>query len=224
MPRTKTEFSPLAVAGLFVAVVCLWALTPVVIAFFYPNLAERGQVGDLFGSVNSLFSGLAFTGVIITLFLQREELQLQREELAANRTELARAATAQEESREALRGTIHAQAFKAAMDILQVESVRQNRGVVLSQLKDKQLAQWSDDEKGAAESVCHTYDCVGIMVRSGMLPVELVADHWGDSLRRTWAIVAPLVSMYRLERDSCEIWDDYEYLATEAVRFRRRNP
>jgi len=39
------------------------------------------QRGDLFGSLNALFSGLAFTGVIITIMMQSRELALQRREL-----------------------------------------------------------------------------------------------------------------------------------------------
>jgi hypothetical protein len=57
---------------------------------------QRGQFGDMFGAVNSLFSALAFAGVIYTILLQRQELALQREELEQTRAELARAASAQE--------------------------------------------------------------------------------------------------------------------------------
>ena len=45
----------------------------------------RGTFGDKFGAVNSLFAGLAFAGIIFTIFLQRKELQLQRKELEATR-------------------------------------------------------------------------------------------------------------------------------------------
>lgn len=38
----------------------------------------RGVFGDKFGAVNALFSGLAFAGIIFTIFLQRRELALQR--------------------------------------------------------------------------------------------------------------------------------------------------
>jgi hypothetical protein len=72
-------------------------------------LATRGQFGDLFGSVNALFSGLAFAGLYFAirlqqdqLVLQRTELTLQREELALTRQELARTASAQEKSEQAL--------------------------------------------------------------------------------------------------------------------------
>lgn len=57
--------------------------------------ALRGQFGDMFGAVNALFSGLAFAGVIIAVFLQKDELALQRRELSAS-------VVAQQGSRESL--------------------------------------------------------------------------------------------------------------------------
>lgn len=53
-------------------------------------------MADSYGAINALFSGLALGGVILAIFMQREELQLQREELAATRAELKRTAKAQE--------------------------------------------------------------------------------------------------------------------------------
>lgn len=46
---------------------------------------ERGTFGDMFGGVNALFSGAAFSVLAFTLLLQRYELKLQREELAETR-------------------------------------------------------------------------------------------------------------------------------------------
>ena len=66
---------------------------------------HRGTFGDMFGSVNALFSGLAFAGVIIAIFLQGQELIVQhaqlkftQDELKLTRLELERAAKAQEAS------------------------------------------------------------------------------------------------------------------------------
>ncbi|KFF17784.1 putative phage abortive infection protein [Chryseobacterium sp. JM1] len=47
----------------------------------------RGTFGDMFGSVNAVYSGLAFAGIIITIYLQSHELKLQREELKETRQE-----------------------------------------------------------------------------------------------------------------------------------------
>ena len=49
----------------------------------------RAQAGDTFGGITSLFSGLAFAGLIVTLWMQRHELRLQRLELTETRAELA---------------------------------------------------------------------------------------------------------------------------------------
>ncbi|MBI5805383.1 putative phage abortive infection protein [candidate division TA06 bacterium] len=48
---------------------------------------QRSGFGDMFGALSALFTGFAFAGVIITVYLQREELALQREELFTTREE-----------------------------------------------------------------------------------------------------------------------------------------
>lgn len=57
--------------------------------FFLRDLdyEDRGTLGDMFGTINSLFSGLAFAGIIFTILLQRKELGYQREELKETREE-----------------------------------------------------------------------------------------------------------------------------------------
>ncbi len=56
--------------------------------YFLSNNPDRGTFGDMFGSVNALFSGLAFAGVICAILLQMKELSLQRNELKLTRDEL----------------------------------------------------------------------------------------------------------------------------------------
>lgn len=57
---------------------------------------DRGTFGDMFGGINSLFSGLAFCGIIISIIMQSEELKLQRDEIKQNREELKGSRIAQE--------------------------------------------------------------------------------------------------------------------------------
>ncbi len=49
------------------------------------DVSKAGVFGDSFGVLTSWFSGLAFAGIIFTIFLQKEELKLQREELKSTR-------------------------------------------------------------------------------------------------------------------------------------------
>lgn len=48
---------------------------------YSPSLEDRGVVGDTFGSVNALFSGLALAGVILALVLQRRDVSYQIQEM-----------------------------------------------------------------------------------------------------------------------------------------------
>lgn len=48
---------------------------------YSPSLGDRGVVGDSFGSVDALFSGLALAGVILALVLQRREVAYQLQEM-----------------------------------------------------------------------------------------------------------------------------------------------
>ncbi|HFG6990773.1 putative phage abortive infection protein [Acinetobacter baumannii] len=52
---------------------------------------KYGAYGDAYGSLNTLFSGWAFALLLISLFMQRRELQEQRKELAAQRDEITKA-------------------------------------------------------------------------------------------------------------------------------------
>jgi Putative phage abortive infection protein len=46
------------------------------------NISDRGVYGDMFGAANSVFSGLAFAGVVYAIFLQRHEVEIAKEEIS----------------------------------------------------------------------------------------------------------------------------------------------
>jgi hypothetical protein len=82
----KIGFKHLALAGLLI--LALWMLISYLAYKFSPN-GQYGTFGDMFGVVNSLFSGLAFACLILATMMQREELKLQRKELQLARMEAA---------------------------------------------------------------------------------------------------------------------------------------
>lgn len=71
--------------------------------------------GDVAGSV---FSALAFAGLIVTALMQREELSLQREELRATREELKGSRAAQEGSERALQAQVEVARKTARLNAL----------------------------------------------------------------------------------------------------------
>ena len=118
--------APLLAAGFVIA---RWFSALWVGVAFFPGWQERGQFGDLFGSVNALFSGLAFAGLIYAILLQRQELslqraelKLQREEMAASRAELAAQVAVQKSLVLATIGQIRIAASQARIEAMKMES------------------------------------------------------------------------------------------------------
>lgn len=103
--------------------------------------------------------------------------------------------------------------------------MREEREFVIVELTKKTFTDWTPNDKKRAERVCQSYDAVGTMCKhqfAAVAAVAAVADSWGYSLRKCWKILSPLVTQYRVERNSAEFWDDFEWLATEAGKFKKR--
>ena len=69
-------------------ILCLWCWLPEHLTRSHSSIITRGAYGDTFGSVNALFTGFAFLVLIVTMVLQKWELEAQREELESTREEL----------------------------------------------------------------------------------------------------------------------------------------
>lgn len=70
------------------AICVVWLASFVLIYFCIDGWDVRGQFGDLFGSVNALFSGFAFAGLVITIIQQRHDLQLQRQAIDQSKKDI----------------------------------------------------------------------------------------------------------------------------------------
>lgn len=107
-----------SISGVFllsvIGIVLFWIIAPLLSIFF------KSQ-DTAYNAVNALFTGLAFTGVIYTVLLQREELQLQRQELVQTREELKRAADAQKESEKAQK--IQAKSMELQARLIAIDSL-----------------------------------------------------------------------------------------------------
>lgn len=69
-----------------IAVIVFWIINWVVIGCMY-SVVEAGQFGDRFGATTSLFSGITIIGLLITIFLQRQEISEGKKEFKQqNRT------------------------------------------------------------------------------------------------------------------------------------------
>jgi hypothetical protein len=71
----------LILIGLCLLAGLLWGANWFFVSKFVDTEAKQGQFGDMFGSVNALFTALAFAGLIYTVLLQRDQLALQQQEI-----------------------------------------------------------------------------------------------------------------------------------------------
>lgn len=90
------------ILGVGIAVLGLWLGSSWAVTATISSWEVRGQFGDMFGALNSLFSGLAFAGIVVAILIQRAELQLQREELRLAREEQQRMVAAQQDASRSL--------------------------------------------------------------------------------------------------------------------------
>lgn len=78
--------------------------------------SERSAIGDYFGGVSAVFSGLALLLLVATIIFQQSELRLQRRELALQRDELVASRNELRRSAEADLRALHVQLTQMQMD------------------------------------------------------------------------------------------------------------
>lgn len=86
--KSSPETLSLLLLGGLAVVLLLWAGSWWYLTSCYSNLHdwnERGNFGDMFGAVNSLFAALALAFIIATLYLQIKSIQEAREDSAEER-------------------------------------------------------------------------------------------------------------------------------------------
>jgi hypothetical protein len=164
MEEERYRLSKTQVLAAFAFVIALWLGTLWFGLTFFPNWERRGQFGDLFGSVNALFSGLAFLGVVVAILLQRQELSLQRQELRlqrqemiASREQLTAQASAQYALALATIGQIRAAGAQVRTEALKIDAESRT---------PSHRMQWIDEIKAAAMEIENLADAVESTVKS----------------------------------------------------------
>jgi len=87
----KKHASKFLIIALIAIIITSWLKYPQWIAILFKNSTALGTnfgtFGDSFGALNTLFSGLAFTGIIISIILQSKELQETRKDIKSQNTQ-----------------------------------------------------------------------------------------------------------------------------------------
>jgi hypothetical protein len=119
-------------------VISLWIL----IGFMVPNWFTpggtdvEGQFGDRFGAANALFAGLAFAGLLWTIWQQREEIQQARVQTGIMQEELE---ALREEQKELQKLSAIAAEIQARASILDYYGIKASNPTQFE--RDKELEQ-----------------------------------------------------------------------------------
>lgn len=85
----KSRFVGIVIVLSVLIMLCIYCAT--IYYFVGPidltSITNIASLGDSFGFLTSIFTGLAFSGMLIAILLQKEELKLQREEIREGRIE-----------------------------------------------------------------------------------------------------------------------------------------
>ena len=65
-------------------ILVLWGVSAFIIVYTIDASDRRAEFGDMFGAVNALFSGFAFAAFIVTLWMQRQEIESAHNASKAN--------------------------------------------------------------------------------------------------------------------------------------------
>ncbi len=83
LKRVKADTdNPIILIVFFLSAGLMWLFGAAILheEFFKISPEKAGQFGDMFGAINTLFSGLAFAGILYTILLQKRELRETRNE------------------------------------------------------------------------------------------------------------------------------------------------
>lgn len=96
---------------------------------------------------------------------------------------------------------------------LQSSEVRKARSLVRGVLSQKPLQEWTQKDREAASIVVSNYDVAAALLRSGLLPLDLVTNNWGSSIIHCYTVLHPYIEEQRSLPDGHEkYWSNFEWL------------
>ena len=212
-----------------VARIALWSFVVVALTFLTllagvgvaAVLGERGQtadwakwsdVGQTFGVLSSIFSGVALVTVVVIARMQVRELQEQRQLLMRSHSQLQRAA-------EAGRGRLHLEVLRMAIDDPELAEVwppfepglsaKQNRQYLYANIIYQLQQTWMGIGGHSGEDVLETMRY--------LFTSPIMRDYW-KAAERARASLVPGTAEYELARKVDELWRHYEAVVAARPR------
>jgi hypothetical protein len=209
--------------GIVAVAICVFVVVgvtpfviPRIISYFgLEGLNAAGVFGDQFGIANALFSGLAFVGVIAALVLQRRELRYQREDSEHTLNSLNKQARFMEEQVTAAREANTARKLIALSEVLQQESFRRDRGILIGLVHKKDFNEWTTDEGQSARRACAMWNVVATLVTEVGVP-DSILDSMAYSVTESHKGAEPYLAHVR-KNENPHTWEQFTQFAKQLI-------
>lgn len=146
--------------------------------------AALGQLGDYFGgTLNPILSFCGFLVLLVTVVLQRRQLEEGTRQLAQSTRAIDLEAFVR------VNDTLHAPDGLAARERL--------LAMLRSDLAAQPFTQWSAADQAAAHTVVRQFELVGLLIEGRLFDPALFLRNWHHSITRCWQACAPLVQHQR---------------------------
>jgi hypothetical protein len=156
--KSPTKIRIWILIGLCIFAGLLWSANWYFVVQHFHDDAKEGHFGEMFGAVNSLFTALAFAGLIYTVMLQRQQLALQQQEIfesgETQRQLVERQIAAQQELFERQKKFQEEQRSLQNQHALKIEELRQNfEGILEQRRKDHDQEQENKFEQNVLRAI-----------------------------------------------------------------------
>lgn len=113
----------------------------------------------------------------------------------------------------AMHNASQAQSALALIEFLQEKEVRVARKCVREVLSKKDIKEWTEDERDCASAVVANYDVAGALIRSELVPVDLILENWGPSIEHCYHVLRPFIEEHRGKQGGqSAYWKNFEWL------------
>lgn len=165
---------PKPLTDLGLALLLVWFISPFALWLLLGGSVEsRGQFGDSFGFINSLFSGLALAGIVYTILLQQRQFTLSHQES---------------------RRINSAEVFIRLNDKM-IEL--RPKWLALFQFPEDPR-EWSDDQKATADEVGLGLEVAAYFATSNFIDQEYVMSAYATTFVKCWDKLEDFIKAYRV--------------------------
>lgn len=138
-PLDQTWFAFLMLAIIAAIIVGLWLKVPQFLGDGLCPAKDKGTFGDSFGSVNALFTGLAFAGLVFSILLQQRQIRLQRADFLMQIQEMKDSRTTVQEQNSLLETQNHLLRGQTEVSLLELQVRAGQLHAQIEELEFKQM-------------------------------------------------------------------------------------